>query len=813
MAPPSRTIEFGVSGMHCANCALNLEKKLQSLSAVHEARVNFAAATARVTLASEQQDYRALEEAIKEAGYAVTPRTLTVSIGGMHCASCAQTIATRLEQHPAIREAVVNFAMEKATIVFSPLAITTDAMRSIITTAGYRVRSFDEGEASEVQQREHETLQRGRKRRFVVGFATSALLMVLMYVHLPLPLDMTFIMFIVATPVFLYTAGPIFKVAAINIRARTLSMDVMYAMGIGVAFGASVLGTFWVMVDHEFIFYEAAVMLASFLMLGRYLEGAARGKTSEAIKKLIGLVPKTARVMRDGKSQDIPVGEVALGDMVLVRPAERIAVDGTVVEGESYVDESMITGEPLAAHRRVGDRVIGGTINKNGLLTVQATGVGSTTMLAQIIRLVQEAQGARPQVQRLADKVVALFIPAVLVVALASFGGWLLLGGSSVVFALTTLISVLVIACPCALGLATPTAVTVGIGRGAQLGLLIKSGEALEVPERLDTIVFDKTGTLTKGKAIVTDLIGWHCDEQHLLRVAASVEAASQHPLAEAVVQAAQQRSITLLPIEGFDTVEGRGVEAQINAALVLVGSALFLQQRNIAIEHSLVQQAEQYEHGGKSVVYVAEAHRCIGLIAIADTLRPTAMAAVAALTAAGLEVILLTGDNKRTAAAVGAQLGIDKVLSEVLPADKANQIALLQQQGKRVGFVGDGINDAPALARADVGIAMGGGTDIALESADIVLMRSDPLDVVAALQLSGAVMRRIRWNLFWAFAYNTALIPVAAGVLYPFFGITFRPEYGGLAMALSSVTVVSLSLLLKGYMPAVYAKAGAQPR
>jgi Cu+-exporting ATPase len=590
-------------------------------------------------------------------------------------------------------------------------------------------------------------------------------------------------------------------------------MDVMYAMGIGVAFMSSVLGTFHALLDHEFIFYEAAVMLASFLMLGRYLEGAARGKTSEAIKKLIGLVPKTARVIREGQQHDVPLGEVVVGERVVVRPAERIAVDGTVVEGESYVDESMITGEPLAVHRGVGDRVIGGTINKNGLLTIQASGVGSKTMLAQIIRLVQQAQGSRPQVQRLADKVVALFIPAVLLVALLAFGGWLVLGGSSVVFALTTLIAVLVIACPCALGLATPTAVTVGIGRGAQLGLLIKSGEALEVPERLTTVVFDKTGTLTNGKATVTDLIACNVDEGQLIALAASVEAASQHPLAEAVVQAAEQRSIARVPIEGFDTIEGKGVEARVGAHVVLVGSALLLQERAIAVDHSLMQHAEHYEHAGKSVVYVAHGQSCIGLLAIADTLRPNAVPAVAALKAAGLEVILLTGDNRRTATAVGAQLGIDKVLAEVLPAEKANQIALLQHQGKRVGFVGDGINDAPALARADVGIAMGGGTDIALESGDIVLMRSDPLDVVAALQLSGAVMRRIRWNLFWAFAYNTALIPVAAGVLYPFFGITFRPEYGGLAMALSSVTVVSLSLLLKGYVPAVYAPAQKHKR
>jgi Cu+-exporting ATPase len=627
--------------------------------------------------------------------------------------------------------------------------------------------------------------------------------MLAMWVTLPIPMHtLAYIMLLISAPFFVYVSYPIFRAAWIALSHKTLNMDVMYAMGIGVSFVASVMGTFSIILTHEFMFYDTAIMLASFLMLGRYLEARAKGRTSDAIKKLIRLSPKTATVIREGKEAEILVEDVAVGDIVIVKPGGKVPIDGDVVAGESYVDEAMITGEPVPPLKTTGSRVVGGTISQNGVLSVRATKVGKQTVLAQIIRLVEDAQGSKPPVQRIADVAVTYFIPVVLAIAAISFVAWYFVFHSPLLFALTALISVLVVACPCALGLATPTAVTVGVGRGAELGILIRNGEALEIAEKVTTVVFDKTGTLTRGKPEVTDLMPAGISEETLLSFAAAVEKNSQHPLAQAVVRAAGIRGVKIEGAERFDTYGGKGVSATVLGETVLVGNRTLMQEYNVAIPADVESRITALEQDGKTAVLVAAGVQMAGVIAIADTLKETTKPAIEKLRAMGISVVMVTGDNKRTAGAIARQIGITEVIAEVLPGDKAAEVKALQEKGGTVAFVGDGINDAPALAQADVGIAIGSGTDVAIESGDIVLIKDDLLDAVAAIQLSKKVMGRIRGNIFWAFAYNTALIPVAAGVLYPSFGLTFSPELAAAAMAASSVTVVMLSLLLKRYMP-----------
>jgi Cu+-exporting ATPase len=579
-------------------------------------------------------------------------------------------------------------------------------------------------------------------------------------------------------------------------------MDVMYGMGIGVAYGSSILGTFGIVLTSDFMFYETAVMLASFLTLGRYLEAGAKGKTSEAIKKLVGLAPKSATILRDGREIEVSVDEVMVGDRLLVKPGEKIPADGLVTAGESYVDESMITGESIPAFKEPGSKVVGGTLNKNGSLQFSATRIGKDTVLAQIIFLVEEAQGTRPAVQRIADRAVAYFIPTILTIAFAAFVYWYFVAHYTLLFSLTALISVLVVACPCALGLATPTAITVGIGRGAELGILIKSGEALEASDKLKVVAFDKTGTLTVGRPDVTDMAAFGVSEKEMLHLAASAERPSEHPLAEAVVRKAQELNLSVDDASKFEARPGKGVLAKVSGRSVVAGNRILFADLGIEITPDLLERASGYEEQGKTAMLIALDSRACGVLAISDRLKESARQAVSDLQKMGLSVVMITGDNARSAAAVAGQLGIKEILSEVLPEDKSQEIKRLQQSGSKVAFVGDGINDAPALAQADVGIAIGSGTDVAIETGEIVLMKDDLLHVVAAIELSRKVISRIKLNIFWAFAYNVALVPVAASALYPAFGITFRPELAGLAMALSSVTVISFSLLLKKYIP-----------
>jgi Cu+-exporting ATPase len=679
--------------------------------------------------------------------------------------------------------------------------VSLPGMKKAVEAAGYQYLGVEGEEDLASKARENDL--RAKKLRIYVGFLVGIPLMILMYVHPYHSMELvSYVSLVLSTPTFIYISSPIFRAGYHALRNRSLTMDVMYSMGIGVAFGASVLGTFEVVLTREFLFYETAVLLAAFLMLGRYLETKAKGRTSDAIKKLAGLQVKNAIVIREEHEVEVSIEDVVVDDVVVVKPGGKIPVDGIVIKGDSYVDESMVTGEPLAVMKNQGGSVIGGTMNTNSVLQIKATKIGKDTLLAQIIRLVEEAQGSRPQVQRIADTAVSYFIPVVLTIALGSFLIWYVVLGSTLLFSLTALISVLVVACPCALGLATPTAVTVGIGRGAELGILIKNGEALEVSEKISTIVFDKTGTLTKGKPEVTDIIGIDMQENVILEKAASVEKNSLHPLAEAIVQKANDRGLFFGDASGFDTFAGKGVQATVDGTVVLIGNRLLFKEKGINVPSEVTKLLNELETKGKSVMFVAFNSRLVGLIALADVVKETTPLAIKQFKEMGLQLVMITGDNARTAQTIAQQIGIDVVRAEVLPQDKAQEVKKLQAAGDVVAFVGDGINDAPALAQADVGIAIGSGTDIAIESGEIVLVKSDLLDAVAAVQLSRKVMARIKQNLFWAFAYNTALIPVAAGVMFPFFGIMFRPEFAGLAMALSSVTVVTLSLTLKGYVP-----------
>jgi len=808
MAEDERTkTELKISGMTCATCARTIEKSLLQLGDVSNAQVNLGNETAFVEYDSTKVKLADLEQAVTDAGYRVINEKVSLKVGGMTCATCVKTIENSLKKLDGISSISVNLGAERALVTYNPRVITVTDMKKAIEEAGYQYLGVEGEETEDLEKAFRDRELRAKINRVIVGFAVGIPLMILGQLRVTLPFPMAYLMLVASTPAFIYISQPIFSAAYRALRNKNLNMDVMYSMGIGVAFVASLLGTFEVVLSKEFLFYETAVLLATFLTMGRYLEARAKGKTSEAIKKLMGLQPKTATVIRDNDEIEIPIEDVQINDVVVVKPGEKIPVDGEVVAGESHVDESMITGEPIPVLKKSGEGVVGGTLNTNSVIKFRTTKIGKDTVLFQIIKLVEEAQGSKPPIQRIADKAVSYFIPIVLTIAILSFVGWYLIFGNTLLFALTAMISVLVIACPCALGLASPTAVTVGVGRGAELGVLVKNGAALEMSEKLTTIVFDKTGTLTKGKPEVTDTIGVRMDEGELLKLAASVEKNSQHPLAEAVVRKAKEKGLEIGESEDFDTFGGKGVVAKVAGKEILIGNRVLFDERSISYPKEIEEKVIKLENEGKTAILIAFAGEMCGIIAIADTLKETTKDAIAELKSMRLDVVMITGDNARTANAIAKEIGIEKVLAEVLPQDKAKEVKELQKKGRIVAFVGDGINDAPALAQADVGIAIGSGTDVAIESGEIVLMKDDLIDAVAAIQLSKKVMSRIKQNLFWAFAYNTALIPVAAGILYPFFRITFKPELAGLAMAMSSVTVVTLSLMLKRYVPPVKKK------
>lgn len=791
--------EIKVSGMGCASCALNIEKTLNEVEGVDEASVNFGTERATVKYDPDKVKLPELENAIENVGYGVLNEKVVIKIGGMTCAMCVKAIEDGLNRLEGISNVNVNLSSEKAYITYNPRMVTVEDMKTTIEDIGYQYLGI-EGEETEEEKVRIQDLK-NKRNRIIVGFGVSIPLMIIMYVNPMLPIPMPYLFLIISFIPFIYVSYPIFSAAYRALKNKLLNMDVMYSMGIGVAFGASILGTFNIVLTPEFMFYETALMLAAFLTLGRYLETRAIGQTSTAIKKLVGLQPKTATVVQEGKETEIPIEDVQINDIIIVKPGEKIPTDGEVIEGESYVDESVITGESIPVIKNKGKKVIGGTFNQNGVIKFKATKIGRDTVLFQIIKLVEDAQGSRPPVERIADKAVTYFIPTVLTIAIIAFSIWYFALGSPLLLALTVLISILVVACPCALGLATPTAVTVGIGRGAELGILVKDGSALETSEKITSILFDKTGTLTKGKPEVTDIIAVGLESDDILKYTASVEKNSQHPLANAIVKEATQKNIEIFESTAFDTFGGKGVSATFDGKETLVGNRVLLKDRKIEISAENEDKILQLENEGKTAILVAINNEFAGIIAVADTLKETTKSAIEELKKMKINVWMITGDNERTANAIAQQVGIENVISEVLPSDKAFEVKKLQDNGEIVAFVGDGINDAPALAQSDVGIAIGSGTDIAIESGKIVLIKDDIMDSVAGIQLSKKVMSRIKQNLFWAFAYNTALIPVAAGVLYSV-NIVFRPEYAAFAMALSSVTVVSLSLLLKGYVP-----------
>jgi Cu+-exporting ATPase len=808
----NKKVEIKVSGMACAACSAAVERSLQNLDGVISAAVNLAAETASIEYDPERLRLADLEKAIKDAGYAVVDGEAVLKIGGMACAMCVAALEAALLKMDGVAEARVNLASEKAYVIYNPRLVGLAEMKKAVVDAGYQFLGLaGEEEAADREKEAREKDLYEKKKRIIIGAVASFLLMILMYLPLHQVLPMThqrtpdtmgLIMLVLSGPVFIYVSLPIFRAAIRSLSHRILDMDVMYGMGIGVAYLSSILGTFKVVLTPDFMFYETAVMLATFLTLGRYLEVRAKGRTSEAIVKLVGLQPRKAVILKDGKEKEIYAEEILVGDLLLVRPGEKIPADGVVAGGESYVDQSMITGESIPVLKKPGSSAVGGTLNKNGFLHIRATMVGKDTALARIISLVEAAQGSRPAVQRIADRAVSYFIPTIISIALASFIYWYFVAHNSLLFSLTALISVLVVACPCALGLATPTAITVGIGRGAELGILIKSGEALEASERLDVVAFDKTGTLTVGRPEVTDMAAFGVSEVEALRLAASAQIPSEHPLAEALVRKARQMGLDLAQAELFQARPGKGVLAVVEGHKVVAGNRMLFADEGIALGSGIVEKASLYESQGRTAVLLALDSQVCAAFAISDQIKSMAEDAVSQLQKMDLSVVMITGDNSQSAAAIADQLGIERILSQVLPEDKSEEIKRMQDEGSRVAFVGDGINDAPALAQADVGIAIGSGTDVAIETGDIVLMKDDLLDAVAAIQLSRKVISRIKQNIFWAFAYNALLVPVAAGALYPTLGITFRPELAGMAMAASSVTVISLSLLLKKYIP-----------
>ncbi len=726
-------------------------------------------------------------------------RQAELKIGGMSCVNCARAVERALRIVPGVVDLQVSLAGESARVTYDPGRFVPERLSEALEKAGYQFLGIA-GASAEESSRPEAPL--AGLRLALTGLVAGLLLMAAMLAGFGRAPGQRLLLGALGLPLALWLGGPIFRRALRSLRRRSLDMDVMYGMGMGAALLASLAASLGMLPDaHHFLFYDTVLMLASFLTLGKWLEARARRRTLDAVRKLAALQASTARVEREGREIDVPAAEVQVGDRFIVRPGTRLPADGVVEEGQSSVDESMMSGEPLPVFKEPGAEVNGGTLNRNGVLRVRATRVGADTQLAQVIRLVHDAQFTRPPAQKLADRLVAGFIPAILGIAMVSFLGWLL-AGQTLLFALTTLVAVLVIACPCALGLATPTAVTVGIGRGAGLGILVRNGEALEAAGRVDLVVLDKTGTLTCGQPQVTEIVAADGDANGLLGLAAAVERDSLHPIADAVLRCARERGVDVPGCTAFEMTPGLGVQGEAGGRRVRLGNREFLAAAAVDVPAWLDAGASRCEASGQTVALVSADGRALGLLAVMDPPKRDAAAALDEFRRMGLEVALVTGDNPAAARAVASRLGIERVLAGVRPSGKAAEVRRLQAEGRVVAFVGDGTNDAPAMAQADLGVAIGGGTDVAVASGDIVLLSGSLRGAAAAIQLGRQVMRRVRQNLFWAFAYNLALVPLAAGLLVPVVGLKLPPALAGLAMALSSVTVVSLSLRLKRFRP-----------
>jgi Cu+-exporting ATPase len=811
--------------MTCAACVRRIEKSLSKVEGVASATVNLATERATVVYDPSRVSLDTLKAAVEKAGYGVRDETaeLTLPVTGMTCAACVRRVEKALRAVSGVTAASVNLATEKATVRFDPTRVDRAALVAAIEKAGYGVAAApgaSEEAGTEMADEDEDVVRRQSELRvmaaeFAIAFTTALLLMAMMFGPVwfylpwwPWSMEDTFLFqFALATPVIFRTGWRFYASAFRAARHREVNMNTLVAIGTLTAWAYSTFVTFFHDEIHRAgimpeVYFDSAAMIIALLLLGKFLETRAKGQTAGAIKRLLGLQAKTARVIRDGQEVDVPISEVRVGDLVRVRPGEKVPVDGVIIDGRSSVDESMLTGESILVEKNVGDSVIGATLNTTGSFTFRATKVGSDTTLAQIVKLVEQAQGSKAPIQQLADVFVGYFVPVVLVVAAAVFAVWYFFGPQpSFTLALVATVSVLIIACPCAMGLATPTAIMVGTGKGAENGVLIRGGEALETAHKITAIILDKTGTLTRGKPSVTDIVpapGRTADE--VLRLAAVAEMGSEHPLAQAIVERARAVDLDLLAdVDDFEAIPGRGVRVTVDGAAVMLGNAALMEEQRVALG-DLEGAWTALARTGKTPVYLAVDGKMAGVIAIADTVKPEAREAVAELQALGLEVWMITGDNRLTASAVAAELGIANVLSEVVPSEKADKVIALQQAGKVVAMVGDGINDAPALAQADLGIAIGTGTDVAIEASDITLVGGDLRGVVTAIALSRKTIGVIKSNLFWAFAYNIVLIPVAAGILFPLTGALLNPALAAAAMALSSVSVVTNSLRLRTF-------------
>lgn len=810
-------LSLPVEGMTCASCVGRVERALKAVPGVQTATVNLATERADITF-GDRADPQAAVGAIESAGYAVREETTELGIEDMTCASCVGRVEKALRQIPGVIEANVNLATERARVRHSAGIVTTAMLEAAVEQAGYKARRLSAATASsddqDSERRENEA--RGLRRSLLIAALLTLPVFVLeMGSHLIPAMHHWvlgvlgeqrngYLQFVLTTLVLFGPGLRFFRKGVPALLRGAPDMNSLVSVGTAAAYGYSVVATFIPQVLPQGtanIYFEAAAVIVTLILLGRTLEARAKGRTSQAIKRLVGLQAKTARVERNGETLEIPLDQVTTGDVVFVRPGEKIPVDGQVVEGVSYVDESMITGEPVPVSKSVGADVVGGTINKTGAFSFRVTKVGANTVLAQIIRLVEEAQGSKLPIQALVDKVTLWFVPAVMAAAALTFLIWLIFGPTpALTFALVNAVAVLIIACPCAMGLATPTSIMVGTGRAAELGVLFRKGEALQALRDVSVIALDKTGTLTKGRPELTDLVpaeGFDYDE--VLALVAAVETRSEHPIAEAIVAAAKQRDLKIAAIEAFDATPGFGVSAKVSGRTVSVGADRFMTQLGLDVA-SFLPAAQRLGEQGKSPLYAAIDGRLAAVIAVADPIKETTPEAIKALHALGLKVAMITGDNAATASAIARQLGIDEVAAEVLPDGKVAALKQFRSHGARVAFVGDGINDAPALAEADVGLAIGTGTDVAIEAADVVLMSGDLRGVANAIALSQATIRNIKQNLFWAFAYNAVLIPVAAGMLYPINGTLLSPIFAAAAMALSSVFVLGNALRLKRF-------------
>lgn len=790
-----------ISGMTCAACANRIEKGLKKVEGVHEANVNFALEKTKIMYDPTKTNLQQFKEKVESLGYGIVSDKAEFTVSGMTCAACANRVEKRLNKLDGVNKATVNFALESATVDFNPDEVNVNEMKSAITKLGYKLEVKPDDQDASTDHRLQE-IER-QKKKFIISFILSFPLLWAMvshfsftsFIYLPDMLMNPWVQLALATPVQFIIGGQFYVGAYKALRNKSANMDVLVALGTSAAYFYSVylsiqsIGSSEHMTD---LYFETSAVLITLIILGKLFEAKAKGRSSEAIKKLMGLQAKTATVVRDGTEIKILIEEVVTGDIVYVKPGEKIPVDGEIVEGKSAIDESMLTGESIPVDKSIGDVVIGSTINKNGFLKVKATKVGRDTALAQIIKVVEEAQGSKAPIQRVADQISGIFVPVVVVIAIITFAVWMIFvtpgdfGG-----ALEKMIAVLVIACPCALGLATPTSIMAGSGRSAEYGILFKGGEHLEATHRLDTVILDKTGTVTNGKPVLTDVIvadGFN--ENELLRLVGAAERNSEHPLAEAIVEGIKEKKIDIPSSETFEAIPGFGIESVVEGKHLLIGTRRLMKKFNIDIEE-VSKSMEALEREGKTAMLIAIDKEYAGIVAVADTVKDTSKAAIARLKKMGLDVVMITGDNTQTAQAIAKQVGIDHVIAEVLPEGKAEEVKKLQANGKKVAMVGDGINDAPALATANIGMAIGTGTDVAMEAADITLIRGDLNSIADAIFMSKMTIRNIKQNLFWALAYNALGIPIAAlGFLAPW--------VAGAAMAFSSVSVVLNALRLQ---------------